>query len=118
MTALAPERAPAPDLAPAGARPTRPALAVVPETPAPRPTAAVRAVIEILASSSGLIPRWALADILEGDIATCDDRARKLVERARRVLGPDSIENVWGKGYRLTEVGRAVWSRAAPAKSR
>lgn len=40
-----------------------------------------------------------------------DDRNEKIVDvwicRARKGIGRDALENIWGKGYRLTPVGMA-----------
>lgn len=72
---------------------------------------AARMVITLYNARGRMISRGAILDAVPpADAVGGDERLPKIVDvwlcRARKALGHDAIETVWGHGLRITAVGR------------
>jgi DNA-binding response OmpR family regulator len=69
---------------------------------------------KLYAAKGKLVSRWALFEGMPGPNGAIpsEDRHPKIVAviacRTRHRLGQDAIETVWGQGFRMTDIGRAV----------
>jgi DNA-binding response OmpR family regulator len=77
-----------------------------------RPTHASGAcglVLALYAAKGRLRAKWSLMEAIPPRNGGDDDRNPKIIDVyvscARKGLGHDAIETVWGRGYRMTDVG-------------
>ncbi len=62
-----------------------------------------RIVLALWKVRGDVISRWRLEELIRGDGEDCSEGLLKVhISRVRKRMGGDPVENVWGRGYRLT----------------
>lgn len=68
--------------------------------------------VEAFYARDRVLSVWMLMDLLYGERGADHEPETKIVQvficKIRRKMGFDAIRNVWGRGYELTESGRAA----------
>lgn len=63
-----------------------------------------RIVLALWKVRGDVIGRWRLEELIRGDGEDCSEGLLKVhISRVRKRLGKDAVDNVWGRGYRLSD---------------
>lgn len=67
----------------------------------------VRILLALWKARGGVVSVWRLEEMIRGMDGDCSENLIRVhISRLRSGIGRDAVENVWGRGYRLT--GEAI----------
>lgn len=69
-----------------------------------------RIVLALWKARGDVVSRWRLEELIRGDNDCSEGLLKVHVSRVRKRMGADAVENVWGRGYRLSDeaIGRVA----------